>query len=178
MAIGIRESGLVNIIQFGYHEYIEKEENFLHNPVKIDFSDSNHTESINHQLQSTDLTDLHKVEQIFLQNQVEITTLEKDDDGNNDSATINEIIQGDLPYVDKSTLSIIQTLQIEDQKIHTGQDEETIALVNKLERERELEQRNYDNEREEELVKSLEKSEINFPKLEKKQEFFTIATKE
>ena len=90
MATGIRESGLVNIIQFGYHEYIEEEENFLHNPVKIDFSDSNHTESINQQLQSTDLTDLHKVEQIFLQNQVEITTL--DDDGNNDSATINEII--------------------------------------------------------------------------------------
>ena len=102
-----------------------------------------------------------------MQNQVEITTIENDDAGNNDSATINEIIQGDLPYIDKSTLSIIHTLQIEDQKIHTGQDEETIALVNKLERERELEQRNYDNEREEELVKSLEKSEINFPKLEK-----------
>ena len=168
MATAIRESGLVNIIQFGYHEYIEEEENFLHNPVKIDFSDSNCNESIDHQLQSTDLTDLHKVEQIFLQNQVEITTLEKDDDGNDDSATINEIIQGDLLYVDKSTLSIIHTLQIEDQKIHTGQDEDTIVLVNKLERERELEQRNYDNEREKELVKSLEKSEVNLPKLEKK----------
>ena len=37
MAIGIRESGLVNVIQFGYHEYIEEEENFLHNPVKIQY---------------------------------------------------------------------------------------------------------------------------------------------
>ena len=120
----------------------------------IDLSDSNHTESIiNHQLQSTDLTDLHKVEQIFLQNQVEITTIENDDAKDDDSVTINEIIQGDLPHIDRSTLSIIHTLQIEDQKIHTGQDEDTIALVNKLERERELEQRNYDKEREEELVK-------------------------
>ena len=137
MATGIRESGLINVIQFGYHEYTEEEENFLHAPVKIDFSDSNHPEStINHQLQSTDLTDLNKVEQIFLQNQVEITTIENDDAKDDDSATINEIIQGDLPFIDKSTLSIIHTLQIEDQKIHTGQDEETIALVNKLERER------------------------------------------
>ena len=148
MATGIRESGLVNIIQFGYHEYTEEEENFLHNPVKIDFSDSNCNESINHQLQSTDLTDLHKVEQIFLQNQVEITTIENDDAGNDDSATINEIIQGDLPYIDQNTLSLIHTLQVKDHEIHTGQDEDTIILVNKLEKERELEQRNYDIERE------------------------------
>ena len=39
--------------------------------------------------------------------------------------------------------------------------------MNKLERESELEQRKYDKEREEELEKSLEKSETNFPKLEK-----------
>ena len=71
-----------------------------------------------------------------MQNQVEITTIENGDARNDDSATINEIIQGDLPCVDKSTLSIIHTLQIEDQKIHTGQDEDTIVLVNKLERER------------------------------------------
>ena len=64
-------------------------------------------------------------------------------------------------------MSVIHTLQIEDQKIHTGQDKDTIALVNILERESELEQRKYDKEREEELEKSLEKSEINFPKLEK-----------
>ena len=146
MATGIRESGLVNILQFGYHEYIAEDENFSHNPVKIDFSDSNCNEPINHQLQNTDLTDLHKVEQVFLQNQVEITTI--NDDGNNDSVTINEVIQGDLPYVDQSTLSLIHTLQVEDHKIHTGQDEDTIVLVNKLERERELEQRNYDIERE------------------------------
>merc|ERR1711867_402077 len=49
MAPGIRESGLVNIIQFGYHEYIEEEENFLHNPVKVDFSASKYPEqTINH----------------------------------------------------------------------------------------------------------------------------------
>ena len=135
MATGIRESGLINVIQFGYHEYTEEEKDFLHDPVKIDFSESNHPEPIiNHQLQCTDLTDLNKVEQMFLQNQVEITTIENDDARNNDSITIKEIIQGDLPYIDDSTLSVIHTLQIEDQKVHTGQDKDTIALVNKLER--------------------------------------------
>ena len=64
-------------------------------------------------------------------------------------------------------MSVIHTLQIEDQKVHTGQDKDTIALVNKLERESELEQRKYDKEREEELEQSLERSETNFPKLEK-----------
>ena len=53
---------------------------------------------------------------------------------------------------------IIHTLQLEDKKIHTGQDKDTIALVNMLERESELEQRKYDKEREEELEKCLEKS--------------------
>ena len=64
-------------------------------------------------------------------------------------------------------MSIINALQIQDQKVHTGQDQDTIALVNKLEKESELEQRNYDKEREEKLEKSLKKTEINFPKLEK-----------
>ena len=50
MATGIRESGLVNILQFGYHEYIAEDEDFSHNLVKIDFSDSNCNETINHQL--------------------------------------------------------------------------------------------------------------------------------
>ena len=71
----------MNILQFGYHEYIAKDKELSHNLVKIDIYDSNCNEPIVHQLQSTDLTDLHKVEQIFLQNQVEITTLEKDDEG-------------------------------------------------------------------------------------------------
>ena len=108
---------------------------------------------------------------MFLQNQIEITTIEHDGDESksitNDSVTINEVIQGDLPYIDESTLSIINTLQIQDQKVHTGQDQDTIALVNKLEKESELEERNYDKEREEKLEKSLEKTEVNFPKLEK-----------
>ena len=43
------------------------------------------------------------------------------------------------------------------------------VLVNKLERERELEQRNYNIKREKELVKILEKTEDNFPRLEKPQ---------
>ena len=115
MATGIRESGLVNIFQFGYHEYKEEEGYFIHPPVKVDFSSSDHPEqTINHQLQGTDLSNLSKVEQVFLQNQVEIITIEDDDDEsksiNNDSVTINEVIQGDLPYIDESTLSIFNTL--------------------------------------------------------------------
>ena len=116
---------------------------------------------------------------MFLQNQVEIITIENDDAklNNNDSVTINEIIQGDLLYIDEGTLSIIHTLQMEDQKVHTGQDKGTIALVNKLEKGSELEQRNYDKEREEKLEKSLEKTETNFPKLENAKKIHTIATK-
>ena len=102
-----------------------------------------------------------------MQNQVDITTI--NDDENNDSVTINKVIQGDLPYIDQNTLNLIHTLQVKDHEIHTGQDEDTIILVNKLERERELEQRNYDIEREKELVKSLERTEDNFPRLEKPQ---------
>ena len=56
---------------------------------------------------------------------------------------------------------------MKDHEIHTGQDEDTIILVSKLEKERELEQRNYDIEREKEAAKVLEKTEDNFPNLEK-----------
>ena len=106
------------------------------------------------------------MEQVFLQNQVEIITIENNDDEsksiNNDSVTINEVIQGDLPYIDEGTLSIIHTLQMEDQKVHIGQDKDTIALVNKLEKESELEQKKYDKEREEKLKKVLQKQRIIF----------------
>ena len=67
----------------------------------------------------------------------------------------------------QNTLSLIHTLQVKDHEIHTGQDEDTIILVNKLEKERELEQRNYDIERDKEAAKILEKTEDNFPNLEK-----------
>ena len=131
--------------------------------MKLDFSDSN--ESMTHQLQNTDLADIHKIEQVFLQNQTDIITI--NDDENNDSTIINEVIQGDLPYIDQNTISLIQTLQVKDHEIHTGQDEDTIILVSKLEKERELEQRNYDIEREKEAAKILENTEDNFPNLEK-----------
>ena len=163
MATGIRESGLVNVLQFGYHECSAEDENFSHKLVKVDFSDSN--ESMIHQLQNTDLTDLHKIEQVFLQNQTDIITI--NDDENNDSTIINKVIQEDLPDIDQNTLSLIHTLQVKDHEIHTGQDEDTLILVSKLERERELEQRNYDLEREKEAAKVLEKTKDNFPNLEK-----------
>ena len=118
-----------------------------------------------HQLQDTDLTDLHKIEQVLLQNQTDIVTISDDED--NDSTIINEVIQEDLPDIDQSTLSLIHTLQVKDHEIHTGQDEDTLILVSKLERERELEQRNYDLEREKEAAKVLEKTKDNFPNLEK-----------
>ena len=64
------------------------------------------------------------MEQVFLQKQVEIITIKDDNDESksitNDSVTINEVIQGDLPYIDESTLSVINTLQIQDQKVHAG----------------------------------------------------------
>ena len=86
---------------------------------------------------------------------------------NNDSTIINEIIHKDLLDIDQSTLSLIHTLQVKDLEIQTGQDEDTLILVSKLERERELEQRNYDLEREKEAAKVLEKTKDNFPNLEK-----------
>ena len=152
------------MIQFGYHEYKEEERDFIHPPVKVDFSPSDKPEqTINHHLQGTDLSNLSKVEQVFLQNQVEIITIEDDDDKlessrppSNDSIQLREVIQRDLPEIDEGTLSIINTIQIQDQKVHTGQDIDTIALVNKLEKESEFEQRNYDKEREEKLEKKEE----------------------
>ena len=78
-------------------------------------------------MQGTDLSNLSKVEQVFLQKQVEIITIEDDDNEpelfnqtNNDSVNIREVIQRDLTYIDESTLSIINTLQIQDQKVHAG----------------------------------------------------------
>ena len=170
MATGIRESDLVNMIQFGYHEYKEEEGDFIHPPVKVDFSPSNQPEqTISHNLQGTNLSNLSKVEHVLLQNQVEIITIEDDDDepelinqNSNDSVNIREVIQRDLPYIDEGTLSIINTIQIQDQKVHTGQDEDTIALINKLEEESELEQRNYDEEKQEKLKKNLVKTEPIF----------------
>ena len=89
------------------------------------------------------------------------------DNENNDSTIINEVIHEDLSDIDQSTLSLIHTLQVKDLEIHTGQDEDTLILVSKLEKERELEQRNYDLEREKEAAKVLEKTKDNFPNLEK-----------
>ena len=89
------------------------------------------------------------------------------DNENNDSTIINEVIHEDLSDIDQSTLSLIHTLQVKDLEIQTGQDEDTLILVSKLERERELEQRNYDLEREKEAAKVLEKTKDNFPNLEK-----------
>ena len=163
MATGIRESGLVNVLQFGYHEYDEDNENLSHKIVKVDFSDSN--ESMTHQPQDIDLIDLDEIEQVLLQNQTDMVTIS--DNENNDSTIINEVIHEDLSDIDQSTLSLIHTLQVKDLEIQTGQDEDTLILVSKLERERELEQRNYDLEREKEAVKVLEKTKDNFPNLEK-----------
>merc|ERR1712089_91242 len=108
-----------------------EDENLSHKLLKLDFSDSN--ESMTHQLQYTDLADIHKIEQVFLQNQTDIITI--NDDENNDSTIINEVIQGDLPYIDQNTISLIQTLQVKDHENHTGQDEDTIISVSKLEKE-------------------------------------------
>ena len=89
------------------------------------------------------------------------------DNENNDSTIINEVIHEDMSDIDQSTLRLIHTLQVKDLEIQTGQDEDTLILVSKLERERELEQRNYDFEREKEAAKVLEKTKDNFPNLEK-----------
>ena len=113
MATGIRELDLINMIQFGYHEYKEEEGDFIHPPVKVDFSPSDKPEqTISHHLQGTDLSNLSKVEQVFLQNQVEIITIEDDDDKlessrppSNDSIQLREVIQRDLPEIDEGTLS-------------------------------------------------------------------------
>ena len=56
------------------------------------------------------MSNLSKVEQVFLQNQVEIITIEDDDDKlessrppNNDSIQLREVIQRDLPEIDEGT---------------------------------------------------------------------------
>ena len=131
--------------------------------MKVNFSDSN--ESMTHQSQDIDLIDLDEIEQVILQDQTDMLTIS--DNENNDSTIINEIIHKDLLDIDQSTLSLIHTLQVKDLEVQTGQDEDTLILVSKLERERELEQRNYDLEREKEAAKVLEKTKDNFPNLEK-----------
>ena len=130
-------------------------------------------QTINHKLQGTDLSNLSKVEQAFLQSQVEIITIYDDDEPEsfwqptNESVKIREVIHRDLPDIDEGTLSIINTIQAQDQKVHSGQDEDTLALVDKLEKESELEQRNYEKEKQKKLKKKLAKIETNFPKLDK-----------
>ena len=107
------------------------------------------------------MSNLGKEEQVFLQNQVEIITIEDDDDKlessrppSNDSIQLREVIQRDLPEIDEGTLSIINTIQIQDQKDHTGQDEATVALVNKLKTESELEQKNHEEKKQEKFKKN------------------------
>ena len=162
MATGI-ESGLINSIQFGYHEYNEDNENPSHKIVKVNYSDSN--ESRTHQSENTDVLDLDEIEEMILKDQCDMPII-----GNNekiDSSVINEIIYNDLLDVDPGTLSLINTLQVQDLEVQNGQDEATLILVNKLEKERELEQRNYDLEKEKEAAKAVEKTKDNFPDLEK-----------
>ena len=78
MAAGIRESDLVNMIH--YHEYKEENGDFIHPPVKVDFTPLDEPGyTINLQLQGTDLTKLNDIEQVVLQNQVEIITIDDDD---------------------------------------------------------------------------------------------------
>ena len=171
MATGIRESDLINMIH--YHEYKGDEKDFTHLSVKVQFSPLDRTEhTINHHLQGADLSNLSKVEKMFLQNKIETITindnvLDTSSQSTSDSIRISEVIQKDLSYIDESSLSIINAIQTQEQGIHTGQDEDTLALVNRLEKERELEQNNYKKERLTKLKKQLEKTEANFPKLDK-----------
>ena len=171
MATGIRESDLINMIH--YHEYKGDEEDFTHPPVKVEFSSLDRPEHIiNHHLQGADLSNLSEVEKMFLQNKIGIITIDDNKLGTSsqstsDSIRISEVVQKDLSYIDESSLSIINAIQTQDQRIHAGQDEDTLALVNRLDKERELEQKNYKKERQTKLKKQLKKTEANFPKLEK-----------
>merc|ERR1711867_47621 len=127
MATGI-ESGLINSIQFGYHEYNEGNENLSHKIVKVNYSDSN--ESMTHQPEDIDVIDLDEIEEMILKDQYDMPII-----GNNeniDSTVINKIIYNDLLDVDPSTLSLINTLQVQDLEVQTGQDEATLILVSKL----------------------------------------------
>ena len=59
MATGIKQANLVNMIH--YHEYIEDAGDFVHPPIKVDFSPLDKPEyTINHQLQGTNSTKLTK----------------------------------------------------------------------------------------------------------------------
>ena len=131
--------------------------------MKVNYSDSN--ESRTYQSENTDVLDLDEIEEMILKDQCDMPII-----GNNekiDSSGINEIIYNDLLDVDPGTLSLINTLQVQDLEVQNGQDEATLILVNKLEKERELEQRNYDLEKEKEAAKAVEKTKDNFPDLEK-----------
>ena len=65
----------------------------------------------------------------------------------NDSTRIEQVIHQDLTDIDEGTLSIINTIQTNDKKVHAGQDEDTITLVAKLENESKVEQRNHEKEK-------------------------------
>ena len=89
---------------------------------------------------------------MFLQNQVEIITIDDDEPDScfwatNDSAKIEQVIHQDLTDIDEGTWSIINAIQTNDKKVHAGQDEDTITLVTKLENESKVEQRNHEKEK-------------------------------
>ena len=155
MATGIRESDMANMIN--YHEYKEDNGDFIHPPVKIDFTPLDKPEyTINHQLQGTNLTKPGNIEQVFLQNQVdklpEVITIDNDEQNSypqitgNDSTRIEQVIHQDLTDIYEGTWSIINAIQTND-KIHAGQDEDTLILVAKLDNESKGEQRNHEKEK-------------------------------
>ena len=146
---------LVNMVH--YHEYKEDSGDFSHLPVNVDFSPSDKSEvAFNNLLQGTDLTNLDEIEQAFLQDkldhQPEIINIKDEEEtlnpqalnntSRNDSLRIDQVIHQDLTDVDKATLSLINTIQIND-KIQAGEDEDTINLVTKLDDESKAEEANY-----------------------------------
>ena len=132
MAIGIKkvqsQTDLVNMLH--HHEYKDDSEDFVHPPVKVDFSPLDEPEyTTNHQLQGTDLTKLDEIEQVFLQNQLdalpEVITIDDDEETSysqatgNDSANIEQVIHKDLGDLDEASWSLINTIQTND-KTHGG----------------------------------------------------------
>ena len=92
------------------------------------------------------MSNLSEVEQIFLQNKIESITIDDNEletysQSTSDSIRISEVIQKDLSYIDESSLSIINAIQTQDQRIHAGKGEGTLALFNRLGKERELEKK-------------------------------------
>ena len=90
------------------------------------------------------MSNLSEVEKMFLQNKIETITIDDNELGTSsqstsDSIRISEVVQKDLSYIDESSLSIINAILAQYQRIHAGQDDDTLALVNRLEKERELE---------------------------------------